>query len=113
MVDESDCLHSIQPFQGETERTIVCSGILFPAFSAAVAATPNEALVWFRRELEHAFSVPPHSLDGDLTVRSLLKRLFPHTVLNVGEPVALWNLEDVYLLDATQLGADTVIKSIL
>lgn len=101
-LDEAGNLASMQPFQGETERTIACSGILFPAFPATVATTPEAALAW----LTHAFNQ-----EEGITVKALLERLFPCEVLEIGQSVALWNLENVYP-DACSLPSDSVIDQL-
>lgn len=102
LVDAAGTLASIHPFLGETERTIAYSGILFPALQASVATTPEAALAWFTDAFNR---------EEGATVKALLERLFPCTALEIGQSLALWNLEHVYP-DACCLGTDFVIKQI-
>jgi hypothetical protein len=102
LVDAAGCITSIEPFQGETERTIACTGILFPALQASIATTPEAALAWLTQALNQG--------EGN-TVKTVLERVFPCTTLEIGQSVALWNLEYVSP-DACCLEPDSVIKQL-
>lgn len=102
LVDAAGKLASIYPFEGEIERTTACSGILIPSFPASVATSPEDALVWIIEAL---------SREEGITLKALLERLFPRSEMEIGQPVVLWNLENVHP-DACFLERESYIKQL-
>ncbi len=86
LLDDSGTLISVQPFQGETERTIAYTGIILPAFPETVAKTAEEALSWLKDQSNKG---------NGTTLLTVLDSLFPRIILLPGQSVRLWNMEDV------------------
>ena len=102
LFDDSGSVISIEPFQGETERTIAYSGMILPAFPETVANTPEEALSWLSERLNK---------EQGATMLTILDGLFPQRVLVPGQSVRLWNVEGVYP-DTHSIDPECVLRPI-